>query len=106
MPTAPPAADLFSLKKSCKIEQEVVIFVGYSRHSGKEVICPWIHPVCLIWRSGPMCRLEYPHFTHGFILFVVCLIWCFFVGYSISTVRERNTMYIIKFNRIWNGMIK
>ena len=35
MPTAPPAAaaDLFSLKKSCKIEQEVVIFVGYSRHS-------------------------------------------------------------------------
>ena len=38
MPTAPPAADLFSLKKSCKIEQEVVIFVGYSEHSGKNDI--------------------------------------------------------------------
>ena len=70
MPTAPPAADLFSLKKSCKIEQEVVIFVGYSRHSGKEVICPWIHPVCCLFDM------------------------VFFVGYSISTVRERNTMYL------------
>ena len=52
MPTAPPAADLFSLKKSCKIEQEVVIFVGYSRHSVRKK------------------KL----YVHGFILFVVCLI--------------------------------
>ena len=45
VPTASPAAaDLFSIKKSCKIEQEVVIFVGYSRHSGKKrkVICTWL----------------------------------------------------------------